>query len=124
MQDWPHVLRFQEREQPPPVATPACLPTLQSMLRTDDCVPVFRNGLQLKPYQVESFKWMVQHNIRGTNCMLGDEMGLEKTVQVSICQALQLPAKDCVLLTTDVSSKGVATHEPVVAVVRDNTEFC
>jgi hypothetical protein len=52
------------------------------MLQKGNGMPEFNNGRKLRDYQETSFNWMVQHNLKGENCILGDEMGLGKTAQV------------------------------------------
>ena len=37
-------------------------------------LPSFENGRELREYQVTGVKWMLHHNIKKTNCILGDEV--------------------------------------------------
>ena len=43
--------------------------------------PTFKDGLQLRPYQVEGLNWLNFCWFQRRNCILADEMGLGKTVQ-------------------------------------------
>lgn len=52
-------------------------------------MPNFNNGRSLRPYQVESLKWMAQNWYSSKNCILGDEMGLGKTAQSIAAMAFQ-----------------------------------
>jgi hypothetical protein len=67
------------------------------MLKNSEALPEFNNGRVLRDYQVESFKWMVQNNLKSQSCILGDEMGLGKTAQVcAIVPALRNPLHCCI----------------------------
>ena len=44
--------------------------------------PTYKDGLKLRPYQVESLNWMVGKWRNKEGMILGDEMGLGKTIQV------------------------------------------
>ena len=41
-----------------------------------------RNGVVLRPYQVEGVNWLIFSWYQRRNCILADEMGLGKTLQV------------------------------------------
>uniref|UniRef100_A0A0K2SX23 Chromodomain-helicase-DNA-binding protein 7 n=1 Tax=Lepeophtheirus salmonis TaxID=72036 RepID=A0A0K2SX23_LEPSM len=43
--------------------------------------PVYKNGNQLRPYQLEGVNWLMFSWYNGRNCLLADEMGLGKTIQ-------------------------------------------
>jgi SNF2 family DNA or RNA helicase len=62
--------------------SPASPQALTELLGSGKGIPDFLNGRELRDYQVESFKWMVQHALTNSSCILGDEMGLGKTAQV------------------------------------------
>eukprot|EP01080_Neovahlkampfia_damariscottae_P008691 gene8691-638_t len=52
--------------------------------------PIFKNGNQLREYQLEGLNWLLFCYYHGRNSCLADEMGLGKTVQtVSIIEALR-----------------------------------
>mmetsp|Transcript_2659 Transcript_2659/g.4794 ORF Transcript_2659/g.4794 Transcript_2659/m.4794 type:complete len:1931 (-) Transcript_2659:2818-8610(-) len=52
-------------------------------------MPIFKNGGQLRPYQMEGYNWLVSCWFRGQGSILADEMGLGKTLQsVSFCNYL------------------------------------
>lgn len=61
---------------PPPVSVlnPVFRPYTQS--------PVYRDGRELRDYQVVSLNWMVEKWRANEGAILGDEMGLGKTIQV------------------------------------------
>lgn len=84
MQDWQHVERFQRHEAKPGPSAEASPQELVAMLQRGEGVPEFKNGRVLRDYQVTSFNWMVQHNLKRSSCILGDEMGLGKTAQVCL----------------------------------------
>eukprot|EP00892_Ulva_mutabilis_P002486 jgi/Ulvmu1/12238/UM086_0029.1 len=67
--------------KPLPGGSEASPEALVELLERGEGVPTFLNGRTLRDYQVNSFKWMVQHVLKGQNCILGDEMGLGKTAQ-------------------------------------------
>jgi SNF2 family DNA or RNA helicase len=69
--------------------SPASPQVLTELLGSGKGVPDFQNGRELRDYQVESFKWMVQHALTNSSCILGDEMGLGKTAQVCPVHPLQ-----------------------------------
>ena len=48
---------------------PGCIP-----------LPVYKNGNELRPYQIEALNWLRFHYHTQTNSILADEMGLGKTV--------------------------------------------
>lgn len=41
----------------------------------------YKNGLNLRDYQVEGLNWLIRKFYEGKNCILADEMGLGKTIQ-------------------------------------------
>ena len=43
-----------------------------------------RNGVVLRPYQVEGVNWLIFSWYQRRNCILADEMGLGKTLQVRL----------------------------------------
>lgn len=82
-QDQEKLNRFKAMVKSPlPAGAEASPEALVQMLQGGRGVPTFKNGRTLRDYQLTSFKWMVQHVLKGQNCMLGDEMGLGKTAQV------------------------------------------
>ncbi|CAN0433664.1 unnamed protein product, partial [Discosporangium mesarthrocarpum] len=44
--------------------------------------PQFKNGGQLRDYQMEGVSWMLYNWTQGRGSILADEMGLGKTLQV------------------------------------------
>lgn len=83
MQDQAKLQRFKAMVHSPlPAGAEASPEALVDLLQRGEGVPTFLNGRTLRDYQVTSFNWMVQHVLKGQNCMLGDEMGLGKTAQV------------------------------------------
>ena len=83
MQDAPFVQWYWAREKASDKKmAPASPQVLTEMLASGKAVPEFLNDRKLRDYQVESFKWMVQHALTNSHCILGDEMGLGKTAQV------------------------------------------
>jgi SNF2 family DNA or RNA helicase len=82
MQDKALVERFHRHEKMPPKQAPTSTEALVKLMEEDKGLPDFKNGRKLRDYQETSFKWMVQNNLTGNNCILGDEMGLGKTAQV------------------------------------------
>lgn len=86
VQDAPFVDAFWKREKASEKkASPASPQVLTELLGSGKGVPDFLNGRKLRDYQLESFKWMVQHALTNSSCILGDEMGLGKTAQVWSC---------------------------------------
>ena len=53
-------------------------------------LPVFRDGRELRSYQVAGVEWLYRKYSKRTNCMLADEMGLGKTLQVRGCGGLSI----------------------------------
>lgn len=52
--------------------------------------PEFLNGMMLRDYQVESYRWMISNFRMGKSVILGDEMGLGKTAQsVSVVEQIR-----------------------------------
>ena len=43
--------------------------------------PAYKNGNQLRPYQLEGVNWLNFSWYNQRNCLLADEMGLGKTIQ-------------------------------------------
>lgn len=85
VQDAKFVDAFWKREQASDKKmSPASPQVLTELLGSGKGVPEFLNGRTLRDYQLESFKWMVQHALTNSSCILGDEMGLGKTAQVII----------------------------------------
>lgn len=85
VQDQEKLQRFKAMvTKPLPGGAEASPEALVEMLQRGEGVPEFQNGRMLRDYQVASFKWMVQHVLKGQNCILGDEMGLGKTAQVRL----------------------------------------
>ena len=39
-------------------------------------------NVQLRSYQLDGFRWLIERQKMGHGCILGDEMGLGKTLQV------------------------------------------
>jgi hypothetical protein len=81
VQDAELVRKFERFSAIPKPSRPTPPEALVALLQEGRGVPEFRNGRTLRDYQVASFKWMVQHNLKGQHCILGDEMGLGKTAQ-------------------------------------------
>ena len=76
LQDRELLRRFALNDAPPAKVSPTRPQELVAMLQRGEGMPEFKNGRVLRDYQETSFKWMVQHNLKGENCILGDEMGL------------------------------------------------
>ncbi len=41
-------------------------------------------NVQLRSYQLDGFRWLLERHKMGHGCILGDEMGLGKTLQVTL----------------------------------------
>ena len=64
VQDTELLRRFALNEQRPSETKPASPAALIDILKAEGGVPAFKNGRQLRDYQVTSFKWMVQHLLK------------------------------------------------------------
>ena len=67
-----HVLP--QRAPPPPLP--------QRLWVRLDKSPDYKNGNELRPYQLEGVNWLIFNWCQGRSCILADEMGLGKTVQI------------------------------------------
>ena len=81
--DLMHVL-FKPSVLNAPIALLPPPPSLPMNDRFEDYTtsPTFKDGLQLRQYQVDSLNWMVRKWRNKEGMILGDEMGLGKTIQV------------------------------------------
>eukprot|EP00180_Rhodochaete_pulchella_P003546 Plantae.Rhodophyta-Rhodochaete_pulchella.ctg6157.p1 GENE.Plantae.Rhodophyta-Rhodochaete_pulchella.ctg6157~~Plantae.Rhodophyta-Rhodochaete_pulchella.ctg6157.p1 ORF type:complete len:1056 (-),score=215.73 Plantae.Rhodophyta-Rhodochaete_pulchella.ctg6157:35-2833(-) len=85
------ILEFRKRnEMPVPeeeLVTPPKRPDPNSFEKMP--MPDFKNGGQLREYQMEGYNWLVSCWFAGQGSILADEMGLGKTIQsVSFCNYL------------------------------------
>lgn len=64
-----------------PLPPPPPLP-MQPEFSKYEKSPVYKDGLQLREYQVVSLNWMIEKWRANEGMILGDEMGLGKTIQV------------------------------------------
>lgn len=76
LQDRELLRRFALNETVPEKSKPTRPEELVALLQQGAGMPVFKNNRKLRDYQEKSFKWMVQHLLKGDSCILGDEMGL------------------------------------------------
>lgn len=85
MQDAKFVEKYWQQEKASEKKmSPASPQVLTELLGSGKGLPEFLNGRKLRDYQEDSFKWMVQHALTNSSCILGDEMGLGKTAQVCV----------------------------------------
>ncbi|CAL9703990.1 unnamed protein product [Knipowitschia caucasica] len=74
------IKEFQEIQKPPPELRHVERPSpekWQKLERSRD----YRNGNQLREYQLEGMNWLLFNWYNRKNCILADEMGLGKTIQ-------------------------------------------
>ena len=89
----------------------ACNPRLD-ISHGQVCCCVLAESGQLRPYQLNGFRWLAGNIHNGFGCILADDMGLGKTLQ---CLALLLHMKEpqLVLLIIDAGSNSCGSVQSV-----------
>ena len=75
MQDKSKIKDYNKRTTPPNLG-----PIIRKFKPLDKS-PVYKNGLEIRSYQLEGLNWLLYCWTKKSNCILADEMGLGKTIQ-------------------------------------------
>jgi len=72
---------YKERNKAPPPPPKNVSAPVGKKFKKYEKSPEFKNGNELRSYQLEGVNWIVFNYYQRQNCILADEMGLGKTVQ-------------------------------------------
>uniref|UniRef100_A0A8C6WVQ3 DNA helicase n=1 Tax=Neogobius melanostomus TaxID=47308 RepID=A0A8C6WVQ3_9GOBI len=74
------IKEFQQIQKPPPVLRHVERPSPETWQKLESSRD-YRNGNELREYQLEGMNWLLFNWYNRKNCILADEMGLGKTIQ-------------------------------------------